>query len=163
MHGGVDCVAGVVDDDVEAPEGVDGGLDDARTEAVRGDVTWERDCPPAGRLDSGYGVVGFCRVQVRHDDGGAVLGEQDGDRPADALRRPRHNGHLTVQQRFKSPGTGRTVNLTKQSARKGIGIADTGLVWGRRRAHLGRRHRLQLRAAIVRQVVCAPHHPHAKT
>ena len=78
-------VAGVVDDDVELPELVDGLLDELVGHALLGQVAAE-DGGLAG--DLGRRLLRDVRVEVVDQDAGSVLREQLGRCPADASEQP---------------------------------------------------------------------------
>ena len=78
--------AGVVDEDVEAAEVLDGGVDDALGLGGLGDVAADGDGLAAGGGDGGDDGVGAGLAGgVVDDDGGAFGGERFGDGGADAL------------------------------------------------------------------------------
>jgi hypothetical protein len=98
--------AGVVHDDVDAPPGVEGGLDE-RLAAVGGrDVVDVGDRLPAGVPDLGDGLVGRRLAglgtvgrdaDVVHDDARAVGGKPRGLGPADAAPGARHDRNPAVE------------------------------------------------------------------
>ena len=89
--GGAD--PGVVDEDVDAPEPLDDGVDEAGDGIPVADVTG-----PAERLDPGRGrdlrrhLVTQLLLAAADDDRGAGLGQTLRHRPADALGRTGHDG-----------------------------------------------------------------------
>ena len=78
-------LAGIVDEDVEAAELVDGLLDCALAESLVADVARNRDRAAPFALDE---PLGRCRIivlaQIEDRDVGAFAGEQGCDRAADA-------------------------------------------------------------------------------
>ena len=98
--------AGVVDDDVDLAEGVDGRLHDRRAALGRGDAVVVGDGLAAGRLDlvddllggrlGAAGAVGGA-AEVVDDDERAPLGEVEGVRPAEAAAGARDDRHLAVE------------------------------------------------------------------
>ena len=79
------CDAGVVDEDVEAPElrddRVDGGLD----RVPLADVQRERACtmPPVSSVIGGRGLLAGVLLAARHDDRRRPRGQAAGDRAAE--------------------------------------------------------------------------------
>ena len=98
--------AGVVDDDVDAPEGVDCGLHDRRSALGRGDRVGVGDRFAAGGLDLvdhllrrpgvGAGAVDRAAEVVDHDQRTAGR-EQQRVLTAEATTRPRDDRHLAVE------------------------------------------------------------------
>ena len=87
-------VAGVVDDDVDLAELVDGLLDELVGDAVLGQVAGE-DGGLAG--DLGRGLLGDVAVEVVDQDLGALLGEQLCGGAADAAGRAGDDGGLSIE------------------------------------------------------------------
>ena len=94
-------VAGVVDQDVQSAEPVDGVVDDAQTGLADAEVTGDEDCGSAGGLDQLTGAVGIGLFvgQVVDGDVGTFSGVGDryltsdpgvaaGDQCPHARRRP---------------------------------------------------------------------------
>jgi hypothetical protein len=85
-------VPGIVDDDVQAAEGVDGGPHEALAEIGVGDAADAGDGPAARRLDGGDGVLGGLGVEIVDDDARTLGGEFERDLAADAATRAGDNG-----------------------------------------------------------------------
>ena len=89
--------AGVVDEDVQPSEPVDGLLD-GRLGLVRSVMSASHDeGRAAGRLDLGGECLEAVASSGHECDGGAVLGEPAGGRRADAAARPGDEGDGVVQ------------------------------------------------------------------
>src|SRR5207249_12309020 len=99
--------AGVVDEDVEATEGGEGGGGDARAGAgvaeVRG-VPGGAAPEPLDRRDDAPSRVGVPAVD---EDVGALRGEGQGDRPPDAPRGPGDDGRLAGEPHRATAQSGR--------------------------------------------------------
>ena len=98
--------AGVVHDDVDAPPGVEGGLDERLAALGRRDVVGVRDRLSTGVPDRGDGLVGRRLAglgavgrdaDVVHDDTRAVRGQPGGLGPADAAPGARHDRDPAVE------------------------------------------------------------------
>ena len=98
FQGGAGEDAGVVDQDVEAPEVRDGGRDDGRRSPPRGSRRWPGSgpAPPAATIRRTVSSPA-CRTAVGDDDGGALAGEGHGDPPADAAAGAGDDGDLAGQ------------------------------------------------------------------
>ena len=97
LDGAVPGEAGVVDDDVEAAEGLDRGADEAVAEIRRGHVAGADRGRAAEVSDGGGGLLGGSGVEVVDHDAGALARQLERDGPADAPARPRHDGDFPVQ------------------------------------------------------------------
>jgi hypothetical protein len=89
-------VAGVVDHDMAAAEGVDRGLDDAVAEVGLGDVAGAGHRLAAHLLDLGDGLLGRRLVDVVDHDLGAVAHQAQRDLLADAAARAGDDRHLAI-------------------------------------------------------------------
>ena len=107
--------AGVVDDDVDLAEGVDGGLDDGLAALGRGDRVGVGDGLAAGGLDLVDDELGGPGVAAGPVDGAAEVVDDDqraawrrAERvlPAEAAARARDDRHLAVETECQPwPGT----------------------------------------------------------
>ncbi len=99
-----DLDAGVVDEDVEAPEGGDGGADEALGLRGDADVGAERDGLPAQLLDLRRDGARFVLLAVVvHGHVGALAREAQGDGLADAARAAGDEGGLAFESHRVPP------------------------------------------------------------
>jgi hypothetical protein len=98
--------AGVVHEDVEVAERLDGGVDQALAAFPVGHVVAVGDGLAAHALDLGHDLLGRRETATRavggapevvHDDLGALGGEEEGVLTADAAPRPRDDGDPAVR------------------------------------------------------------------
>ena len=89
--------AGVVDEDVDAPELLDGGVDERLAVLGLGDVGGDRDRPPARRLDELLGLLQLLDAPRAERDVGAGLSQRLGERHPEARRGSGDDRDLAVQ------------------------------------------------------------------
>ena len=92
--------AGVVDEDVEAPEGRDRAGDEPLSLIAVADVGLVEQ---RARAELRGGGLALLDVDVADRDLGALAGEALGDGEADALRRPRDHRDLVLQTHAVPP------------------------------------------------------------
>ena len=93
--GGAD--AGVVDEDVDAPELLHRGVDERLAVLGLGDVGGDGDRLAPRLLDELLGLLELLHAPRPERDVGPRLGQRLGERHAEPRRRPRHDRHLVVQ------------------------------------------------------------------
>jgi hypothetical protein len=90
-------IAGVVDNDVDAGEGFEGGADEALPEVRFGDVADAGDRLGADLPQLVDRVVGDCRVEVVDHDARAFTAEFERNLSSDAAPGSRDEGNLSVK------------------------------------------------------------------
>jgi hypothetical protein len=96
-NGAVPGIAGVVDDDIDPPEGIDGRADEALAEIGRGHVAGADHRAHAERLDLARGLVRHVGVEIVDDDMRTGARELERDRLADPPPRSRDERDLVLQ------------------------------------------------------------------
>jgi hypothetical protein len=127
-------VAGIVDDDVDAPVGGHGRLDEAGRGAMAGDVAAVGQCAAASGLDLAHHrcrgrLLGRCARQRRQIWPRRGTGASSGDATPDASARARDHGDLAGQQRggigIQHDGTSPTVQRDIQAEAAAKNAADS--------------------------------------
>ena len=90
-------IARVVDDDVDAAERLQCGLDQAFTEVRLGDIAGEGQCLAAAAADLLHHIIGRCGVKIVDNHAGTFARELQGDAAADTTPCTSDDGNLAFQ------------------------------------------------------------------